>query len=81
MRVKVGEKGKEKEKDCKILEDIEVSAGVVALSDEIETVDDLIDAADKALYAAKKAGRDRSAVWMGSKVEPEIITVGKGEEG
>jgi diguanylate cyclase (GGDEF)-like protein len=38
---------------------VTVSAGIVELSDEIETVDALIGAADAQMYAAKRAGKDR----------------------
>jgi diguanylate cyclase (GGDEF)-like protein len=36
-----------------------VSVGLAQMSDELASADELITAADQALYAAKKAGRDR----------------------
>ncbi len=38
---------------------VTISVGVAALSDTCRTVEELVDAADKALYRAKRAGRDR----------------------
>ena len=75
IKAKVRRKGEEKEVDCEILRDVAVSVGVAALSDETETVDDLLEGADKAMYKAKKEGKDRSAVYMGLGIEPEVITV------
>jgi len=81
--IKAKRKREEKEEvvDCKIAKNITVSVGIVFLSDEMETTDDLLNAADKAMYAAKKVGRNKSAVWMGSSADPEIITTTEGEVG
>jgi diguanylate cyclase (GGDEF)-like protein/PAS domain S-box-containing protein len=40
------------------------SFGVASLSDGAQTVQELIDQADQALYAAKEAGRNRVMVWV-----------------
>jgi diguanylate cyclase (GGDEF)-like protein len=38
---------------------VTISAGIVELTDEIVTVDELIGAADASMYVAKRAGKDR----------------------
>ena len=43
----------------RLLQTVTISAGVAQLSDELSSADELITAADRALYAAKRAGRDR----------------------
>jgi diguanylate cyclase (GGDEF)-like protein len=40
---------------------VTVSIGAAALGPERKTADDLVGAADRALYAAKQAGRNRTA--------------------
>jgi diguanylate cyclase (GGDEF)-like protein len=47
-----------------------VSAGVATLSDEDETPARMLLAADRALYAAKEAGRDRVHVWTDELYDP-----------
>ena len=42
---------------------ITISLGVSSLDSKINTPDELIDQADKALYAAKKSGRNRVVTW------------------
>ena len=42
---------------------LSVSCGVAQLADDLATTDRLAAAADRALYAAKSAGRARTAVW------------------
>jgi diguanylate cyclase (GGDEF)-like protein len=44
---------------------VTASLGVAAMPDDAASVDDLMAAADRALYAAKKAGRDR-VIWAGA---------------
>lgn len=42
---------------------ITISLGVAALDEECADLDDLLERADQALYAAKRAGRNRVRVW------------------
>jgi diguanylate cyclase (GGDEF)-like protein len=48
---------------------LSASAGVACLGDGERTPSDLLVAADRALYAAKTAGRHRVAVWDGGSIE------------
>ena len=41
---------------------VSLSAGVAALDADVKSLDELIARADKALYAAKSAGRDRVSI-------------------
>jgi two-component system cell cycle response regulator len=40
---------------------VTVSAGVAALTDRVQTLEELIEAADRAMYQAKRAGKNRVA--------------------
>jgi diguanylate cyclase (GGDEF)-like protein len=40
---------------------VTVSAGVAALTDRVQTLEELIEAADEAMYQAKRAGKNRVA--------------------
>jgi diguanylate cyclase (GGDEF)-like protein len=40
------------------------SFGVAVLADSAQTVQELIDQADQALYDSKEAGRNRVTVWQ-----------------
>jgi diguanylate cyclase (GGDEF)-like protein len=40
---------------------VTVSAGVAALTDRVRTLEELIEAADEAMYRAKRAGKNRVA--------------------
>jgi diguanylate cyclase (GGDEF)-like protein len=40
---------------------VTVSAGVASLTDDIQTLEELIEAADEAMYRAKRAGKNRVA--------------------
>jgi diguanylate cyclase (GGDEF)-like protein len=42
---------------------VTVSAGVCAWRPQTRSLEDLIDAADAALYQAKRLGRDRAEIW------------------
>jgi PleD family two-component response regulator len=55
---------------------LSASAGVAALLDEDATPSALLVAADRALYAAKAAGRRRVAVW-----ERDSIAIGSPLDG
>lgn len=48
---------------------LSTSAGIAELSDRQSTPSDLLNAADRALYHAKQAGRRRIAVWADGSVE------------
>lgn len=43
---------------------VELSMGVAAVDDDVQTLDDLIERADQALYAAKNSGRNQAALWQ-----------------
>ena len=45
-----------------------ISIGVASLTDKIQTLDDLLKAADDALYQAKHAGRNQSVVFQNEKM-------------
>ncbi len=42
-----------------------VSLGVAALDKDCADLDELLNRADQAMYAAKKAGRNRASIWQG----------------
>jgi diguanylate cyclase (GGDEF)-like protein len=48
-----------------ILPAVTISVGLSQMDDELASADELITAADQALYAAKKAGRDRIELFSG----------------
>lgn len=45
---------------------ITVSAGIAAYTPEMQSQKDLLEAADRALYAAKRGGRDTVHVFAGA---------------
>ena len=53
---------------------ITVSMGIAALDEECASQDTLLDRADGALYAAKRAGRNRVSVWS----RPNVISATEG---
>lgn len=57
------------------LRGVTASLGVVTLTDEIETEEELIEAADRALYASKSSGRNRvtHATWL--KTEEPFVSM------
>jgi diguanylate cyclase (GGDEF)-like protein len=55
-------------------EHVTASIGVAMLPDEPIAVTDIVDRADKALYAAKSAGRDRVVFWDGLSPETKSST-------
>ncbi len=57
---------------------ITVSLGVAAIESNANTPDEMINQADKALYAAKKSGRNRVVTW--GQDNDAVATVGAGSE-
>jgi diguanylate cyclase (GGDEF)-like protein len=51
-----------------------ISLGVADLSDPVEGYQQLIERADQALYAAKKAGRNQTKVYLSNQVAPAPLT-------
>jgi diguanylate cyclase (GGDEF)-like protein/PAS domain S-box-containing protein len=49
---------------------VTVSIGMACLSPDITDLAALVDCSDKALYMAKQSGRNRVAVWEGTKPDP-----------
>ena len=47
--------------DSPVRRQVTVSAGIATLTDEVQTLEELIEAADEAMYRAKKAGKNRVA--------------------
>jgi diguanylate cyclase (GGDEF)-like protein len=47
--------------DNPVRRQVTVSVGVAALNDNIQTLEELIEAADEAMYRAKRAGKNRVA--------------------
>jgi diguanylate cyclase (GGDEF)-like protein len=47
--------------DSPVRRQVTVSAGIATLSDEVQTLEELIEAADEAMYRAKRAGKNRVA--------------------
>jgi diguanylate cyclase (GGDEF)-like protein len=47
--------------DSPVRRQVTVSAGVATLTDTVQTLEELIDAADEAMYRAKRAGKNRVA--------------------
>ncbi len=47
--------------DSPVRRQVTVSAGVAALTDTVQTLEELIEAADEAMYRAKRAGKNRVA--------------------
>ncbi|BBO81807.1 hypothetical protein DSCO28_23730 [Desulfosarcina ovata subsp. sediminis] len=62
---------------------ITLSLGVAALQSDANTPEELIDLADKALYAAKKSGRNRVVIWgqdVEAVVDDEGASEGRGDD-
>ncbi|HPL75587.1 MAG TPA: GGDEF domain-containing protein [Candidatus Sumerlaeota bacterium] len=55
---------------------INLSAGIAAINDEITKWGDLYRAADSALYEAKNSGRNRVCVFAGNMIEQDVSDVG-----
>jgi diguanylate cyclase (GGDEF)-like protein len=47
--------------DNPVRRQVTVSVGIAALNDNIQTLEELIEAADEAMYRAKRAGKNRVA--------------------
>jgi diguanylate cyclase (GGDEF)-like protein len=47
--------------DSPVRRQVTVSAGIATLSDEVQTLEELIEAADEAMYRAKRTGKNRVA--------------------
>jgi len=47
--------------DSPVRRQVTVSAGIATLTDEVQTLEELIEAADEAMYRAKRAGKNRVA--------------------
>jgi diguanylate cyclase (GGDEF)-like protein len=47
--------------DNPVRRQVTVSAGVATLTDRVQTLEELIEAADEAMYRAKRAGKNRVA--------------------
>jgi two-component system cell cycle response regulator len=58
---------------------VTTSLGVTIASDPGESVDDLIGRADRALYAAKRNGRNRVEVELAGGAEPAAAAAGGGD--
>jgi len=54
---------------------VSASAGVATLAGGLLSADELYARADRAMYAAKEAGRDRIAVWADAPAEVEVEAV------
>jgi diguanylate cyclase (GGDEF)-like protein len=56
---------------------LSVSVGIALVTEGLDDADAVVDAADRALYEAKDAGRNLVRVWDGSRPAPESVRSGE----